>query len=48
MRVELKSATEESGEQFVAFCGTIGKQWLFVPNLDTKLKVIDLITLASM
>ena len=32
---------EECGEQFVAFCGTIGKLELFAPNLDIKLKVLD-------
>lgn len=32
---------EESGEQFVVFCGTIGKLELFAPNLDIKLKVLD-------
>ena len=40
MRVELKSAMEESGGQFVAIHGTIGKQELFVPNLDIKFKVL--------
>ena len=32
---------EESGEQFVVFCGTIEKLELFAPNLDIKLKVLD-------
>ena len=41
MRVELKSAMEDSGEQFVTIHGTIGKQGLFAPNLDINLKVTD-------
>ena len=31
---------EESGGQFVVIHGTIGKQELFAPNLDTKFKVL--------